>query len=121
MSIIGAHMLLYSSEPDALRAMLRDAFGFNFVDAHGGWLIFAQPPSELGVHPAESDSHHQISFMCDDIRATADESRAKGVRIDGEPKNEGFGITLTMTLPGGVRVMLYQPRHTLAITPAKKG
>jgi len=121
MAIIGAHMLLYTSEPEALRTTLREAFGFESVDAGHGWLIFALPPSELGVHPAESDSHHQISFMCDDIRATAAELRAKGVSIDGEPKNEGFGITVTMTLPGGVKVMLYQPRHPLAITPAKKG
>ncbi len=113
-------MLLYSSEPDALRATLRDAFGFESVDAGHGWLIFALPPSELGVHPAESDSHHQVSFMCDDIRGTIAELRAKGVRIEGEPKDERFGIVATMTLPGGVNVMLYQPHHPLAITPAKK-
>src|SRR6185437_5938013 len=91
MAIIGAHMLLYSSEADALRAVLRDTFGFKFVDAHGGWLIFALPPAELGVHPAsgptyESGVRHQISFMCDDIRTTVGELRAKGIQITGEPK-----------------------------------
>mgnify|MGYP006203593707 CR=1 FL=1 len=75
MAVIGAHMLLYTSEPEALRAMLRDVFGFTHVDAGGGWLIFALPPAELGVHPAEgptwdSGVRHQISFMCDDIQAT---------------------------------------------------
>jgi len=84
-------MLLYSSEPDALRAMLRDVFGFKSVDAGDGWLIFALPPSELGVHPADGPMHaagvrHQITFMCDNIAATVQELRAKGVRIDGSLK-----------------------------------
>lgn len=122
MAIIGAHMLLYSPEADGLRAVLGDAFGFKSVDAGGGWLIFALPPSELGVHPAEgptyeSGARHQITFMCDDIRSTIAELRAKGVQIEGEPEDEGWGITVTMTLPGGVKVMLYEPRHTMAITP----
>src|SRR5690348_16859887 len=84
MAIIGAHMLLYSSEADALRAMFRDVFGFESVDAGGGWLIFALPPSELGVHPAEGPTYqsgvrHQVAFMCDDIRRTIAELRARGV------------------------------------------
>src|SRR5687767_4404239 len=123
MTIIGTHMLLYSSEAEALRVMLHDVFGFKFVDAGGGWLIFALPPAELGVHPAEGPTYesgvrHQVSFMCDDIRATVAELRSKGIQIDGEPVDEGYGITVTMILPGGVNVMLYEPRHTMAITPS---
>jgi hypothetical protein len=121
MAIIGAHMLLYSREADALRAMLRDRFGFKSVDAGGGWLIFALPPSELGVHPAEgltyeSGVRHQVTFMCDEIQATITELRNKGVQIDGEPEDEGFGITVMMTLPGSVQVMLDEPRHAMAIS-----
>lgn len=121
MAIIGTHLLLYSSEAEALRALLRDAFGFASVDAGRGWLIFAMPPAELGVHPAEgptqgSGVQHQIAFMCDDINATIEELRGKGIQIDGEPKNEGYGITVMMTLQGRVRVMLYEPRHAMAIT-----
>ncbi len=52
MAIQGIHTLLYTSEPEALRATLRDVFGFKHVDAGDGWLIFALPPAELGVHPA---------------------------------------------------------------------
>lgn len=122
MAIFGAHMLLYSSEPEALRAMLRDVFGFPYVDAHGGWLIFALPPAELGVHPGEgptfeSGVRHEVSFMCDDIHATVAQLRAKGVQFEGEPKTESYGIIVTMILPGGVRVSLYQPRHAMAIQP----
>lgn len=117
MAIIGSHMLFHSSEAEALRSLLRDAFGLKSVDAGHGWLIFKLPPAELGVHPATSQSggHHQISFMCDDLDKTMTELRAKGVRFEREPQNAGFGVTVTMVLPGDVRVMLYQPRHTLAI------
>jgi hypothetical protein len=120
MAIIGSHALLYSTEPDALRAVLRDVFGFKHVDAGGGWLIFALPPAELGVHPPEgptweSGVRHQLSFMCDDIHATVRDLRAKGVHVRGEPSDEGYGITVMLALPGGVEVMLYEPRHPVAI------
>lgn len=120
MAITGAHVLLYTPEPEALRAVLRDVFGWKHVDAGEGWPIFALPPAELGVHPAEGpsrepDVHHQLCLMCDDIAATAAELRVKGVEIRGEPEDEGWGITVTMTLPGGVEVLLYQPRHPVAI------
>ena len=82
MAILGTHLLLYTPEPEALRAMLRDTFGFSNVDAGEGWLIFAMPPAEMGVHPAEgptyeSGTRHQVSFMCDDIHATVADLRAQ--------------------------------------------
>jgi hypothetical protein len=120
MAITGAHALLYTSEPETLRAMLRDVFGFPHVDAGGGWLIFALPPAELGVHPAEGPTYdsgvrHQLTFMCDDIDATVADLRGKGVDVKGEPRDEGYGITVTLGLPGGADVMLYEPRHAVAI------
>lgn len=120
MGVTGAHMLLYTSEPEALRAVLRDVFGFSHVDAGHGWLIFRLPPSELGVHPAEgptgeSGAGHQISFMCDDITKTIVDLRTKGVVVDGEPTDQGWGITTMLRLPGNCNVMLYQPRHPVAI------
>jgi len=119
MAITGVHTLLYTSEPEALRAVLRDVFGFHHVDAGDGWLIFRLPPAELGVHPAEgptyeSGTRHQVTLMCDDVEQTVRELRAKGIDIPEEPVDEGFGITVTMRLPGGVEVMLYEPRHPVA-------
>jgi catechol 2,3-dioxygenase-like lactoylglutathione lyase family enzyme len=121
-AITGAHALFYTPEPEALRALLRDAFGFPHVDAGGGWLIFALPPSELGVHPAEGPTYeggtrHQLAFMCDDIRATMRELQARGVTVRGEPEEESYGITVMLGLPGGVEAMLYEPRHAMAIQP----
>ena len=110
MVVVGAHMLLYTPEPEALRNTLRDVFGLDFVEAHPGWLIFKLPPSELGVHPGEA-TKHEISFMCDDLATTMAELRASGIEFDGEPQTESFGETVVMILPGGVRVLLYQPTH----------
>jgi hypothetical protein len=120
MAIIGTHALLYTSEPEAVRAILRDVFGFAHVDAGHGWLIFALPPAELGVHPGEGPTfdagvRHQLSLMCDDIDNTVAELRAKGLDIPGEPQDEGYGITTTIVLPGGLDVLLYQPRHPTAV------
>ena len=120
MAIIGAHVLLYSTEAEKLRATFRDGFGRKHVDAGEGWLIFALPPAELGVHPDEGPTYesgmrHQFSLMCDDINKTIAELRGKGIEVVGEPQDEGYGITVMLRLPGGVEVMLYEPRHPVAI------
>jgi predicted enzyme related to lactoylglutathione lyase len=120
MAITGAHFLLYTHEPEALRDIFRDVFDLEHVDAGDGWLIFALPPAELGIHPAEgptfeSGVRHQLTLMCDDINATTESLRSKGVEVRGEPLDEGWGITTTLALPGGVEVMLYEPRHPTAI------
>jgi hypothetical protein len=113
MAITGIHGLLYTSEPEQLRAVLRDVFGWKHVDAHDGWLIFALPPAELGVHPAEKPAH-ELSLMCDDLEATMAELRTKGIEFRGEPENQAFGIVTTMVLPGDVEMLLYEPRHQTA-------
>ena len=114
MAITGVHALLYTKQPDELRAVLRDVFGWRHVDAHDGWLIFALPPAELGVHPSETPAH-ELSIMCDDLQATIADLAAKGVEFEGTPEAGGFGTFVTMVLPGGVRMLLYEPRHATAI------
>ena len=98
----------------------RDVFGWKHVDAGDGWLIFALPPAELGVHPAEEPSddssvQHKLSLLCDELDVTIRELRAKGIDVQGEPSDHGYGITVMLTLPGGVEVQLYEPRHPVAI------
>jgi hypothetical protein len=116
MPITGAHVLLYTPEAEALRAALRDLVGWPHVDAGEGWLIFKLPPSELGVHPSEGATHHELSLLCDDVQATQVELEAKGIRFRGEPEDLGFGIGVTMVLPGEVEVLLYEPRHPTAVS-----
>jgi hypothetical protein len=119
MAIIGAHMLLFSPEADAVRAVFRDVFKFKTVDAGGGWLIFGLPPAELGIHPSEGTGaaavQHTLSLICDDIHATVSELRARGIAVPGDPQDRGYGIVAMVMLPGGLEVQVYQPRHPLAI------
>jgi hypothetical protein len=115
MAITGAHVLLFSPEAGALRAALRDAMGWEYVEAHPGWLIFALPPAELGVHPSDEDTRHELWLICDDLDTTVAELRAKGIEFAGDATEEDFGTWMRMRLPGGVEVPLYEPKHPLAI------
>jgi len=113
-AVTGAHVLLYTAEAEALRASLRDVFGWDHVDAGDGWLIFRLPPAELGVHPTAGAPRHELSLICDDVAATAADLRVRGIDVRGEPQDLGFGIGVTIVLPGGVEVLLYEPRHPTA-------
>ena len=108
--IIGAHSILYSKMPQLDRYFLRDVLGFPSVDAGDGWLIFGLPPSEVAVHPSESNDVHEFYLMCDDVEALiADLTRR---RIACSPvRNQGWGILTQVTLPGGGKLGIYQPRH----------
>jgi hypothetical protein len=119
MAIIGTHTLLYSSEPEKLRETLRDVFALPGIDIGHGWMIFDLPPSEIAVHPAEgptfeSGTRHQFSMMCDNIGKTVAELKAKGIVVKNEPQQERWGIHVTLALPGGCDVMLYEPHHQIA-------
>lgn len=116
MTITGVHALLYSSQPEALRSLLGEVLGLGHVDdgQQAGWLIFKLPPAEMAVHPGDK-ADHEISLMCDDLAATMAELTGKGVYFSGDPTDEGWGIAVRMVLPGGVEMLLYQPRHNTAI------
>jgi hypothetical protein len=113
-AITGAHVLVYTPEAEALRETLRDVLGWPHVDAGDGWLIFRLPPAELGVHPSDGETRHELSVICDDIRTTVAELRDKGVEVRGEPEDKGFGEGTTI-VPGGVEILLYEPRHPTAL------
>jgi catechol 2,3-dioxygenase-like lactoylglutathione lyase family enzyme len=111
--INGAHLLIYTTDPDADRAFMRDVLGFPSVDAGGGWLIFALPPGEVAFHPAERQST-ELYLMCDDLKATIASLEEKNVRCT-EVHTERWGIRTTITLPSGGAIGLYQPTHKTAI------
>ena len=115
MAIIGTHLLIYTPQADEARSILADAFGFDNIDSGDGWLIFRLPSAELGVHPSEGATNHAISFMCDDMDSTIADLNAKGLRFHGPPVDMGWGIGTTAVLPGGVEVMIYEPKHPQAI------
>ena len=108
--IIGAHSILYSKEPEADRAFLRDVLGFPHVDVGGGWLIFGLPPSEVAVHPAEASGRHELYLMCDDVEAFVREMAARNVTC-GPVTDLRWGLLTELVLPGGGKLGVYQPRH----------
>jgi predicted enzyme related to lactoylglutathione lyase len=112
--ISGAHVLIYSRDADADRAFFKEVLGLDSVDSGGGWLIFALPPSEVAVHPTEEDERHQLYLLCDDIESTARELEGKGVSLKRPFDEARWGRVTEITLPGGGRIGLYQPKHPLA-------
>ncbi len=114
------HAIIYSRDAEADRAFFRDVLGWRWADAGGNWLIFALPPSELAVHPTDDAERHELYLMCDDVAATVEELRAKGVEIVRPVSEEAFGLVTAIRLPGGGEVGLYEPRHAtpLADPPA---
>jgi len=111
--ISGAHVILYSADAEADRAFFRDVLGFRSVDVGHGWLIFALPPAEVAVHPAPENGRHEIYLMCNDVAGTIQTLEKKKVNCD-PVKDLGWGLLTQMSLPGGGRLGLYQPKHPLA-------
>jgi hypothetical protein len=131
MEIMGTHLLLYSADPNADRAFLRDTLGFKFVDTGHDWLIFKLPPAEAGVHPLEGENMPDAAaagergpggqfavatvwLMVTDIAATRTELADKGISCP-EPFDEGWGIHTSLALPSGAKLGLYQPLHQTAL------
>jgi len=118
----GAHILLYSQNPEADRAFFRDVLQFRSVDVGRGWLIFALPPAELAVHPGEFVQNHAnhpvlgcvLYLMCEDLPATIKSLEARGVNCT-EVDEAPWGIRTTVRLPSGGEIGLYQPTHETAI------
>jgi catechol 2,3-dioxygenase-like lactoylglutathione lyase family enzyme len=117
--IFGAHVIVYSKDAEADRTFPREVLGLSSVDAGHGWLIFALPPAEVAVHPAEENGRHELYLMCDDLKAEIAALGAKGVRCSNVHK-ERWGSITRIGLPGGGQVGLYQPTHPMALTRASK-
>jgi hypothetical protein len=112
--IFGAHVIVFSNDASADRAFVRDVLGYAWVDAGHDWLIFALPPAELAVHPAEGDLGHELYLMCDDLHAEISALTAKGVRTS-EVEEARWGSVTKIQLPGGGQIGLYQPKHPTAL------
>jgi catechol 2,3-dioxygenase-like lactoylglutathione lyase family enzyme len=115
--ITGMHAIVFSPEAEKTRAFFADVLGLPSVDAGGGWLIFALPPAELAVHPADGDARHQLYLMCDDIEATLAELRGKGAEVAQEVSDEGWGLLASVRMPDGSELPVYEPRHPSPINP----
>src|SRR6202165_4510812 len=112
--ISGAHILICSHDAEADRTFFEDVLGLDSVDSGGGWLIFALPPAEVAIHPTEEKDHHELYLLCDDIEAAAKELERKGVPLKRPFDEVPWGRVTEITLPGGGRIGLYQPKHPLA-------
>jgi predicted enzyme related to lactoylglutathione lyase len=115
--ITGVHAIVFSQEAEKTRAFFAGVLGLSSVDAGGGWLIFALPPAELAVHPAEGDGRHQLYLMCDDINATLAELQGKGAEVAKEVSDEGWGLLASVRMPDGAEFPIYEPRHPSPINP----
>jgi hypothetical protein len=113
--INGMHAILYSQDADATRDALRKLLGTRSVDAGGGWLIFALPPAEIAVHPDGEGGRAELYLMCDDVAATVAALQAEGFQAARPVSDQGWGLLTAITLPGGVELGLYQPRHPTAL------
>ena len=111
--ITGMHAIVFSAEAEKVRAFFSDVLGMPSADAGGGWLIFALPPAELAVHPADGETRHELYLMCDDIQATLSDLRSKGVEVAREVSDQGWGLLAAIRLPDGSELPIYEPRHPL--------
>ena len=109
--INGVHAIVFSPQAEQVRTFFTDVLGLSSVDAGRGWLIFALPPAELAVHPADGDPHHELYLMCDDIEATLVELTAKGAVVARDVSDQGWGLLAAIRLPDGSELAVYQPRH----------
>ena len=117
--IVGAHSIINSRKPDADRAFLRDVLKLPSVDVGDGWLIFGLPPAEVAVHPSEKNDVHEFYLMCDDVDGFV--ASLEKLHVPHEAvQNLGWGLLTRLTLPGGGRLGVYQPRHARP-KPMKRG
>ena len=117
--LIGAHFVIYSTNPDADRAFLRDVIKLTNVDAGGGYVIFGLPPSEVAVQQHDKNDVREFYLMCADVEAFIEELKSHNV-VCGPVQDEGWGLLTRVMLPGGGKLGIYQPRHTRPAATSEK-
>jgi hypothetical protein len=118
--IVGALSIIYSKDPKADRAFLRDVLKFSHVDAGEGWLIFGLPPAELAVHPSDQNDKQEFFLICDDIQMFVQEMARNNIPC-GEIQNQNWGQITYITIPGGGQFGVYQPSHARPETLDQSG
>lgn len=112
--INGAHAIVFSTDADADRAFLRDVLALPHVDVGEGWLIFGLPPAEVAVHPAEeTDGNagtHELYLMCENVEQLRERLSESNIE-SSDVSDQGWGLVTQVTLPGGSKLGIYQPRH----------
>ena len=108
--ISGVHTIIYSKNAEADKAFFRDILKLTNVDVGHGWLIFGLPPSELAVHPSSENEQHEIYLMCEDINLLVQQMNEYKITCS-EIRNQGWGELVELTLPGGGKLGVYQPKH----------
>jgi len=108
--ITGAHSIIYSTDPAADREFFRDVLQLTKVDVGDGWLIFGLPPSEVAVHPSDKNDVQEFYLMCDDVNSFVAEMETRKITC-GPVQDMGWGVLTQLTLPGGGKIGVYQPRH----------
>lgn len=114
--IYGAHVVLGSTNAEADRAFFRDVLEYPHVDAGHGWLVFALPPAELAIHPAEANGALDLFLMCDDVEAFVLQMTQRGV-VCSDLQSERWGLITHLTLPGGGTLGIYEPTHPSPLNP----
>jgi len=108
--IIGAHSIIYSTNPEADRRALRDVFGFPHVDVGEGWLIFGLPPAEVAVHPSDTNDRHEFYLVTDDVHAFVLKMHERSLHCS-PIQDTGWGLLTYVRLPAGGKIGVYQARH----------
>jgi len=108
--ISGAHAIIFSTDAEGDRAFLRDVLDLHGVDAGEGWLIFGLPSAEVAVHPADENDVHELYLLCDDVQRLTVALGERGVEC-APVEDRGWGLLTRLTLPGGGRLGIYEPRH----------
>jgi hypothetical protein len=108
--ITGAHSIIYSKNPEADRGFLKDVLGLPHVDVGHGWLIFGLPPAEVAVHPSEKNDVHELYLISADVDAFVARVTARGLSCS-PVRDLGWGRLTQVSLPGGGKLGVYEPRH----------
>jgi predicted enzyme related to lactoylglutathione lyase len=112
--IKGVHAMFYSSKSEQAREFIKEKLRLPYSDVGEGWLIFDLKEGDVGFHPTEGDppsGTHNVSFYCDNLEKTVKELKSRGVTFDDGIADHGYGFVTHLTMPGGVKIQIYQPKY----------